>query len=180
MLRLTVFIDPGSSGGIAWQKTGGEVWCASNPKAPERPQLLRDVFFEHGDGCRVLCYVEKVTGYVPDRRGLGTCGTCGQPLAKEGAEFRLEEMSHRMFNFGQGYGELLGAIRMAGVEPQDVSPRAWINHHGWKKQGMKRDAWKRFLKAKAAGAFEGKLAKGCRVTLNTADALLGLSYVKTL
>jgi hypothetical protein len=78
----------------------------------------------------------------------------------------------RMFNFGRGFGFILGALQMAGWSVELVRPQKWQKALGLGTRGesSKKD-WKNKLKAVAQRQFPG-----VEVTLSTADALLIMQY----
>jgi hypothetical protein len=138
---------------MAWQRTGGRVHVAATPKTLEdKIDLWRSIIFEHGHGCRIVCHVEKLRGFI-ERGG------------KDG--FQFERKAANLFNYGKGYGEFMGAMRMAGVEPEEVASQTWQAFHNLKKGRMETDEWKRYLRD-----FAQKLFPDVRATLANADALL--------
>lgn len=80
-----------------------------------------------------------------------------------------------MFNFGRGFGFLLGVSMTLGYRIVMVRPQTWQKALGLgNSKGMTKTEWKNKLKAEAQRRFP-KLS----VTLSTADALLILEYGRT-
>lgn len=163
-----IAIDPGASGGIAWNSEGEGIQATGMPREEnEVTDLLRSII-EANRGHRIVAYIELVTGYVAKPKGE-TCSACGQPKAKD-------EPGSRMFTFGRGVGIIAGALRMVGIEIHEVSPRTWQKPYyvilatpgGQRKSKPER---KRILRDVAQRQFTG-----LEVTLKTADALLIHAY----
>lgn len=78
-----------------------------------------------------------------------------------------------MFNFGRGFGFLLGVLQTMGCRVILVRPQKWQSALclGTKAQAGGRTAWKNVLKVRAS-----QLNPNLKVTLSTADALLLLEY----
>lgn len=157
-------IDPGISGGLAWNSKGEGVQAVPMPhEEADVVKLLRDIITANQDN-HIIAYMELVTGYVVKDRG-DLCHTCGQPKAKG-------EPGSRMFTFGHGAGNIAGALRMAGIEIELVSPRTWqkpfyVNLASPDGQRRGKADRKRILRDVAQRLF-----MTLEVTLKTADALL--------
>lgn len=155
-MKILAAIDPGSSGGIAWQIEKGEVETCSFENRTRFIEMLR----AHRDHSGIIVFMEKVTGYYP------------KPKMKFGEkeEFNLQASSFSMFNFGKSAGLCLGICEAFGIEPKQVMPAQWQKCCFAKKSGT-RQQWKNKLKEIAQRRFPD-----IKVTLTNADALLILSY----
>ncbi len=142
-------VDPGSSGGMAW-RIGSTVECCPMPDTEGGVlHRLRQIAIAAGGPGELAAYVEQVGGYT------------GQ--AQPGSA---------MFNFGRGYGFLLGVLACLGIRTELVSPQRWQKPLGiGTSTGLSRPEWKRKLKVKAEQLFPSQ-----PVTLKTCDALLILDF----
>lgn len=141
-----IAIDPGASGGIACVTINGLV------EAEKMPETEGDVLnkLKNLKTYHDTIIIEQVGGYVG---GAGSPGSA-------------------MFNFGRGFGFLLGVAMTLGYRILMVRPQAWQKALGLgNSKGMTKTEWKNKLKAEAQRRFP-KLS----VTLSTADALLILEY----
>lgn len=147
---MIIAIDPGASGGIAWQNSDGGTTCIAMPSTQgDVLDALRAIVAFHPG---IRAYVEQVGGY---------CGA-GQP-------------GSAMFRFGEGYGFILGCLAAMGVPAILVTPQRWQKALGCGTKGADRSKadWKRHLKSMAQ-----RMYPNANVTLSTADALLLLSYAQ--
>ena len=148
----TIAIDVGASGGIA-VRTGDEIAAfAMPPTQGDVLELLAGIInASRADGGDVRAVVEKVGGYIGGRGGTGSA----------------------MFNFGQGYGFILGVLASQRVRVELVTPQKWQKglSLGNSKSHASKTAWKNHLKARAQQLFPMQ-----KVTLKIADALLILEY----
>ena len=145
-------VDPGASGGIAWQIGTRE------PRAIAMPATEVDTFlaFEQPDsserpgGHHMIAVIEK----VHSRPGEGVSSA---------------------FKFGWNYGGLRMAILAAGIRLEEVTPYTWQKALGIpkRKPNESKTQFKNRLKARAQ-----ELYPGMKVTLKTCDALLILEYAK--
>lgn len=115
-LRLTIGIDPGLKGAVAWLTDGTPAGYFDMPTtarvyaggtAVDGGRLhrqLRDLLTRY-QGAAVTVVMELVQGYT----GRGA------------------SMS---FNFGQGDGIVRGVLACLGLEPIEVRPMVWKKHHG--------------------------------------------------
>ena len=145
-MKNIVAVDPGASGGIAWS-LNSEV--ASIPM----PQTEGDVI----DALRSISASGIKQMIVEDQNGF--CGNACPGSA--------------MFNFGRGFGFMLGAAQAMGFSIELVRPQKWQKalSLGSKKDEGGTGPWKRKLKEVAQ-----RLHPTQEVTLKTADALLILHY----
>lgn len=123
MHELTIGIDPGVSGGIAWGDSEGMELM----KMPVEEDLA-DTIKKISKGCyRVNVYVEQVNGYI----GVGQPGS-------------------RMFTFGDNFGQLKGIVRALDYNLILTRPAAWMKalELGTKGERTKTE-WKNFLKDSA-------------------------------
>ena len=149
MKRFRMAIDPGAQGGLALGLPGGATLCYPMPATDgDIVELIKELWALRNDDEQGCCYVEKVNG-----RG-GLPGT-------------------RMFNFGQNYGLVLGALAALQIPTVLIEPQKWIRMLGLGKAGKGRTKWKNKLKAEAQRRFPH-----CNVTLKTADALLILAAME--
>lgn len=146
-MKLIIAIDPGASGGIAWNKDG-QVGCCQMPEAlPE----LRDCFALLLVGShQPVAYVEDVPKFV-------------------GKAIPSSTTAVLFFNFG--YTE--GLLTAMGVRIVRVKPHDWQQYFrlGTKKQCASTTEWKNKLKSEAMRRFPSQ-----KVTLATSDSLLILDY----
>jgi hypothetical protein len=156
-------IDPGTSGGIAWQWASGQVETCTMANRGEFLKALReyhDLSYPFADDPSPVVFIEHVTGYVAPRKV--------KPGEKE--EFSLAGSGFAMFNFGKSAGVCFGICEAFAIVPKEVSPRAWQSALFGKKSGT-RQQWKGELKSIAERRFPS-----VKVTLANCDALLILSY----
>lgn len=180
-MNTLIAIDPGAAGGIAIQK--GE--HVETHKMPETPRDLCDILeralqsLSVDDSFNVKCYMEQVGGFA----GVGQPGSA-------------------MFQFGQGFGEIIGILTALKIPFELVRPQKWIialslgtkgllraNQEDLKRMSAKdavlekariasinsrlNTAWKNRLKERAQ-----RLHPTLKVTLAVADALLILEYAR--
>jgi hypothetical protein len=161
-MTTIIAIDPGVSGGIAWNSVGEGVQACGMPRDEEAVvKLLREILEVNAEN-RIAAYIELVTGYVKIEKG------------EDDRENR--QPGHTMFKFGRGVGVVCGALRMAGIEPVEVSPRTWqkpfyVSVTKPSGQRKSRSERKRILHDIAQRRFPQ-----LQVTLKTADALLIHAY----
>jgi hypothetical protein len=115
---------------------------------------------------RIVAYIELVTGYIK--------------IDKDEEERENRQPAHQMFKFGRGVGVLVGALKMVGLEPREVSPRTWqkpfyVNLSKPDAQRKSRSERKRILRDVAQRRFPQ-----IEVTLKTADALLIHAYASMM
>ena len=146
MADLILGIDPGKSGGFAWQFKGGRPGCLAMPEAEGEIVSHIQELAGWGD-TRPVVYIEKVGGYI------------GKP-----------QPGSRMFTFGRNTGVILGALYASGFRIHEVAPTKWQKALGLSGAG-KKNPGKGGLKNKAIQLFP-ELAAQKRITLKTADALL--------
>lgn len=112
METLIIGIDPGKSGGIAWQALGSREY-ADATKIPDTESdaaiLLRELMGRHRTW---FAYLEKV-GATPQ---MGTCSA---------------------FTFGRSYGFLRGLLIGLAIPFDEVSPQRWQADFGLKQAGKK-------------------------------------------
>lgn len=148
-----VAIDAGKSGGFAWD-IGGKVEAQKMPATEtEVVQLFSDLreMALNLDEKIPEVVIEKVGGYV------------GTP--QTGAS---------MFNFGKGYGVLIGAAIAFEMPLSLVRPQEWQKGMGVGPKGERTTTeWKRYLKETAQRLFPD-----IPVTLSTSDALLLLVHAR--
>ena len=138
-------IDPGKNGGIAW-------WDGKKTDYAKMPET-------EGDICLLIegvkpdaVYLEKVGGYVRGRSQPGSS----------------------MFNFGRGYGYILGVCAALDISVILITPQLWQKSAGCGTRGKLTDTqWKNKLKAEAQRRYPA-----LKVTLWLADALLLLDTAK--
>jgi len=148
MKTLIVAIDPGASGGIAYQQHGHPANVVPMPPTEGDLEILFRTMVT--DPASTTAYVEEVGGFV------------GTP-----------QPGSAMFKFGGNFGFLLGALPNLGVRVQLIRPQRWQKalSLGNARDCPDKTAWKNRLKAHAQRLFPY-----FRPTLKTADALLILEF----
>lgn len=152
-------IDPGVSGGIAFCDDEGIAYAKKMPKTGGD---CYDFFLSLKASVDkdITCYLERVGGFMAVRDG-------------EGGE-RNSASAHTMFAFGFNYGFLQGLLHAMNIPVVLVGPQNWQSTLNLPKKGsIPKGEWKNYLKSEAQRRYPG-----IKVTLNTADALLILSYGK--
>ena len=151
-MKLTIGIDPGKGGGVAWT-FGNDVHVKA---MPETEGDLRD--FLNGVTTvlmEVVVVIEDIPVYVP------MPGTV--PVAKQ---VSTAAKLHDNFGFLKGFLMARGAVI------HTVKPQKWQKDLGiGTKSGKPTKVWKNQLKNEAQKRFPG-----VKVTLATSDALLLLDY----
>lgn len=152
---ITIAIDPGASGGFAIQYPDGRIQLDAMPDTDaDILDLIASTQAKAMIECvPVMAVLEKVGGFVAPRAGGGG--------AQPGAY---------MFNFGEGFGFLRGALLALGIPLRMVRPQEWQKQLclGATKH---KSARKRALKSKAQ-----ELYPDLKPTLSTCDALLILDW----
>jgi len=139
-------IDPGASGGLAWNDDGGFHAIPMPETDGDLVDFLRSIKIAQVE----TAWVEEVGGFI------------GHP-----------QPGSAMFKFGFGAGVIRGALMALGFRVELVRPQKWQKHFslGAKKDCQTGSEWKNKLKAEAQRKFPD-----LSVTLKTADALLILDY----
>lgn len=152
---ITIAIDPGASGGFAIQYPGGRIHLEAMPdNDAERLEIIKGAKdYADIESVPILAVLEKVGGFVAPRGQDGG----GQP-------------GSRMFNFGEGFGFLRGALLALGIPLRMVRPQEWQKQLCLGAPADK-SARKRALKSKAQ-----ELYPDLKPTLSTCDALLILDW----
>ena len=149
MNEIPVAIDPGASGGVAWEIPGFQTGVENLPENPAELVQLLECIQKDGD---VRIYLEEVGGYIGGKTMPG---------------------SHA-FNFGRGFGQILGVAAAMGIPVELVKPGKWQKALSLgTSAGRTKTQWKNHLKLRAA-----QLYPNVRVTLNVSDALLILHAAK--
>lgn len=151
MHQSIIGIDAGKSGGLAW-KFSDVLGCQKMPQTDsEVVELLNDLkeAAHDSDAPVPRVILEKVGGYI------------GSP-----------QTGSSMFNFGKGYGVLIGAVIALEMPLQLVRPQQWQKDLELGPKGERStQEWKRHLRDSAAQLFPSQKA-----TLSTGDALLILRW----
>ena len=149
-MKRIIAIDPGKSGGIIFTQDG--LFAIDEPMPETDGDVVEMLDTAIANGCREA-WVEQVGGY---------CGGKGAP-------------GSAMFNFGQGYGFILGVLAARFVRVNLVRPQQWQKHFslGTAKSCASKSEWKNKLKQKAQQLFPTH-----SVTLKTADAFLLYEYAQ--
>lgn len=148
---VVIAVDPGASGSIAIHADGKLLGCYPMGTDEETCALIRQMAL--APAC--LAYMEQVGGYIGK-----------------------EQPGSAMFNFGNGYGFIRGAFKMAQVHCALIPPQKWMRAVAPGVIGMDRDRRKRALLELAnhwwpeAGLAEMSKTQG----LIRADALCILHY----
>ena len=148
-MRKIIAIDPGASGGIAWSDADGNTHGVPMPETEgDVMNLIREIGIVD-----TRAVVELVGGFIKGNPAPGST----------------------MFNFGRGFGFILGALAASYVPVELVRPQKWQKHFslGSCKESGGKTLWKNKLKAKAQQLFPSQT-----VTLKTADSLLILEYAR--
>lgn len=155
-MKLIIAIDPGASGGIAFEIQN------ALPHAYPIPQTEGDIVVALHElkklaiefAAEPICYIEDQVGCV----GPG-----------------MKVSATAMFTFGRGFGFLLGVLQTQGWRITPVRPQKWQEalSLGSKRACASKTEWKNKLKARAQQLYPDEA-----VTLKTADALLLLEYAK--
>lgn len=149
--RLTVAIDPGLSGGIAWTWSNEPeplgVYARKMPDTPKDILDLLNTLEERSCGCE--CIMENVGGSRPGNAAKGS----------------------RTFAVHQGHLEM--ALLAAGIPVKKVTPAKWMNYLVPDRTKGEANYTKRKNQIKAAVQARFPHLK---VTLATADALGILLY----
>jgi len=148
---LLLAIDPGKSGGFAWQFKGSPVACERMPEV-EAEIVAMISYWRAGsnpyESKAPSAYIEKVGGYA------------GTP-----------QPGSRMFTFGRNVGVIMGALYAAGYRIKEVAPTRWQTKLGI--GGIDPKKRKAEFRNKAHQLYPHL---GKDITLKTADALLIFDY----
>lgn len=149
-----IAIDPGLSGGIAWNHEG-EVRTSPMPSTtPEIAELLSQLETTAPANTRV--YIEKVGGI-------------------HGADAKAMMRLKGVLSIRQQFGELRGICIVLGLSIEEVTPQKWMNRvcpgHPTSASGK----LKNYIKGKVQERYPH-----AKATLKTADALGILWYAETL
>lgn len=165
-----IAIDPGASGGIAVRMANGMITIHNMPDTPmDLSSLITDCV--HSAVYPIKAYVEQVSGYV---------GGAGQP-------------GSRAFNFGQGYGEIIGILTHAKIPFELVRPQKWqralgippaekirvtadMNKEQRDLVRIRNEKFKREHKNRLKETAQRLFPSVPNITLKTCDALLILEY----
>ena len=148
--QTIIAIDPGVSGGVAFQRDGQAVECVAMPGT-------------EGDLVSLLCELaDNPSNTVAILEEVGGYAGTAQP-------------GSRMFTFGRNFGFILGVLSTLRIRIELVRPAKWQKalSLGTAKTCASRTQWKNKLKGSAQRLFPN-----VRTTLQTADALLILEYAR--
>ena len=146
----TIAIDPGLSGGVAYQHDNQPAQAVAMPATEgDLVDLLRNLT---ADANEAVACVEEVGGYIGK----------AQPASSA-------------FKFGRNFGFILGVLQTLGVRLELVRPQRWQKSLGLGAASgcASKSEWKNKLKASAQ-----RLYPNLKPTLATADALLILDYAR--
>jgi hypothetical protein len=148
-MKLTISIDPGASGGIAWNKDGQ---LGAVPMPDALPDLVEFFRLLIAGTNSPVAYVEKVPKFV-------------------GRAIPSSTTAVLFFN----YGFCEGVLTALGVRIEQVDPHTWQKFFrlGTKRECASTTEWKNKLKSEAMRRFPQ-----LKVTLSTSDALLILDYAQ--
>ena len=118
-------IDPGCSGGIAWQGNGAIVCMVMPETEGDIVNAIKTLFCE---GIEEI-WMEEIVGFIPK--------------AAPGA----------MFTFGKNYGFIKGVIMALGIRLVTVKPKVWQKALALGDKKSYGKEWKNHLKAKAQELF---------------------------
>jgi len=146
-MTSAIGIDVGKSGGFAW-KIGEVVGCQKMPPTDSEILALLGELQEVASDSglpKPEIFLEKVGGFI------------GTP-----------QTGHSMFNFGRGYGFLIGGIMALKFRLTLVRPQQWQKDIGAGTKGERSTTqWKNHLKDIAARLYPDQ-----KITLSVADAFL--------
>ena len=146
-MKITIGIDPGASGGIAWNKDN-LIGCIPMPESmPDLIEFFRDLI----KGCyECEAYIENVPKYVGNNI----------PSSTTAVLFR-------------NFGYIEGVIGTLNIRTILVTPQEWQKHFhlGTKKDCASTSEWKNKLKSEAMRRYPAH-----KITLKTSDAFLILDY----
>ena len=139
-------IDPGASGGLAWNDVDGTVHAEPMPVGmTAQADKIREIILSRATSDPINCVIEKVGSYVPGNSG---------PAAA---------------TFARHCGNLESILYCYGISTDQVSPQKWMKTLGpFPKDKKER---KNAIKEKM-----GRLYPHLSVTLKIADALGLLTY----
>jgi len=145
---ITIAIDPGKRGGIAYQLEDGEYHSVPMPETPgDILETLRTI--KAISGPCIVCYLEECIKYAGK-----------------------EQSGSSAIVYGRNYGFIEGVVQTLGIKLYLVRPQAWQKALKLgTRNGATTTQWKNKLKAQAQRLFPTE-----KVTLKTADALLILEY----
>jgi crossover junction endodeoxyribonuclease RuvC len=147
-MNLTIAIDPGLSGGIAYQLDGQPAQAVPMPSTEgDLVELIRSLT---ANAESAVAVVEEVGGYI----GVAQPGSSA-------------------FKFGRNFGFILGVLQALNVRLELVRPQRWQKSFalGTASGCATKSEWKNKLKSCAQ-----RLYPNLKPTLATADALLILDY----
>jgi hypothetical protein len=144
-----IAIDPGASGGIAWLDEYIQPHVVPMPSTDgDILTQLREIGFVNS-----RAVIEQVGGYIAGNKLPGSA----------------------MFNFGRGYGFIIGILMAYNVRVELVRPQAWQKalSLGSRAKDQSKSDWKNKLKAASQ-----RLYPEMDITLKTCDSLLLLEYAR--
>lgn len=115
VLRLTLGIDPGTSGAIVVLADGEPVKLLDMP-ANDRLDIGREV-----NPVSLAAQLRGLSMQYPGAHVMAALELVGS---------RPMEGSRSVFRFGEGYGVVKGVLGALGIGWVDVRPQAWKKHHG--------------------------------------------------
>ena len=146
---MIIAIDPGASGGIAWQGQG--MLPAVMPMPETDGDLVAELTSIYNSGLCRTCYIEDLVKYT------------GRNMP-----------SSAMAVYARNFGFIEGSLASLGCRVVRVKPQVWHKVLGLgNSRGGSKAEWKNKLKGEAQRLFP-HLRK--QITLKTADALLILEY----
>ena len=150
-MKLLVAVDPGASGGIAWERDGQLDCCAMPAAITDVIDLFRSLIVGTD---RPEIWIEDVPKFI----GRAIPSSTTAVLFKN-------------------FGYLEGAACALGLRCILVRPHDWQKHFrlGTKRECAGTTEWKNKLKAEAARRFPSQ-----SITLKTADAFLILDYARAV
>ena len=155
---MIIAIDPGLSGGIAWEKNG-KVEAVKMPDTPKGIYNYLHFELEADFENEKICYLEKV-GSMPKQRCSGT------------------------WTFAEHYGAIKAILMCLEIPMVEVSPQKWQRAIGASRPSLpknatpsQKEANKREGKHKIKQIVEARYPS-LKITLATADALGILMYAE--
>jgi len=150
-LKTILAIDPGAFGGLAeWCE--GKIHAFAMPDDADLAAYLIALDERHQiEGGEIHAYVELVGGFIQGNPSPGSA----------------------MFNFGRGFGFILGALAALKIPTNLIRPQVWQAGIPGVRGVKEKAARKRALKEHAYRLFPN-----AKITLATADALCIAEYAR--
>lgn len=161
MSRL-VSVDPGKKGAIAVFENG----------------VLQHVYDPDSEGSLTNKFIELLGEGSPSNKFIEILGL-NDIVVIEKVNGRPGQSAPAAFNFGKGFGELLGACKALAIEPILIPPNVWKPAMGLSKAGLTTMAeFKRLSVDTAANEFGNKFFYLAKHDGRAEAALLGAYWLR--